>query len=1016
MKFMNGIAGFIGALHDPPKLKILVETLGFGHLHLEVTPPRVVIFRDAIIDLFAVELGDKFTAGAQEGWMALLNYIGGAIIYVKANYAERINVLLTSWKFATKQDVSDLVSNPSEGSGGSGKKHDSPRGTLADAGAPKKKAFLSNWFGQKAHHGHEGGHKEGNGTNHEEEKMVEQRLATNVPTTFDEMFRFNAAVMGFGNSEWMQQVLDCFDNLVTSVANSVRFLEECEILSLRIARQMKGSTNNVRLSEFKACMLASLRSLLPKDWSGLHEVAWTWLWDNTERSLEALMHNPPKYEKSLSRYFDGMDDKDQYELRKEIYAAFFLAAPAGQDYFKQSNTRLHFIAEKILQMTMELIRDPKKVVDDISALGLRHVGYGIPTELFGPFVTACIEVISANNKGDDVVVEAFRWSLGLIAKTLVRTITEGSTIVMKAVNANNHKLMKKAISGAPRGQRAAWMLTVTVGTQAISPLIWAIDTGSLDACRQIIKDLLTMRADRERYYYAMEDIFRHIPDIVEKLTSDAPSLLPVFLEGLVWRSRHTKHGMRRVNYYVKYLLVDHDGGVAGGLRALAASQDPKIMSDPVVVTVSDTMWKGLVSTEFIKRKVNFMISLLVFMVSQAILPNLETSSSDFRKYMNYVLLAGRVINYTFGMFSLGVRHGRLVYSEYRERHTFRFMRIPIPKYLNDKFQAASFVLMWLLVAMCAQEPMIYCIGYKEWPTEDCPQSEDVEGRYQVLSMCAMVAHWLLLVDMAVFSTGLSAFRLVCGHVLSEVSRFLIALGFLLFTFASSLSALRHDHPQFRDVSNTALTLFAITLTRYEGDYREINDEPVLLTGVFIFVMASSVMLLNLLIAQINCSYEIVYQDMIGYARLNRAECIVETLESVKPQRWARFVDTVGLDTLLEFNEGDIGFAGGIATSELANLHPTVEDRIHRYGGSCSPSMKWPEEAVDDDEDQYERLERLIHKAQKKVIAAKKHGAANMGTSGYTTTENDTNMFATDLMGSSVPASGLEEEGDEFFED
>ena len=29
MKFMNGIASFVTTLHDPPKLKILVETLGF---------------------------------------------------------------------------------------------------------------------------------------------------------------------------------------------------------------------------------------------------------------------------------------------------------------------------------------------------------------------------------------------------------------------------------------------------------------------------------------------------------------------------------------------------------------------------------------------------------------------------------------------------------------------------------------------------------------------------------------------------------------------------------------------------------------------------------------------------------------------------------------------------------------------------------------------------------------------------------------------------------------------------
>merc|ERR1719407_334339 len=101
MKFMNGIASFVTSLDDPPKLKILVETLGFGHLHLDVTVPRVVIFRDAILDIFSVELAEKFSSTARDAWTKLLNYVGGAIIFVKANYADRINTLLESWKIAT---------------------------------------------------------------------------------------------------------------------------------------------------------------------------------------------------------------------------------------------------------------------------------------------------------------------------------------------------------------------------------------------------------------------------------------------------------------------------------------------------------------------------------------------------------------------------------------------------------------------------------------------------------------------------------------------------------------------------------------------------------------------------------------------------------------------------------------------------------------------------------------------------------------------------------------------------
>merc|ERR1711972_764195 len=71
MRFMNGLNSIVNALNDPKALKVTVETLGFQHLDLEVTIPRVVIFRDAIVDLLAVELGARFTKLAREGWQAM---------------------------------------------------------------------------------------------------------------------------------------------------------------------------------------------------------------------------------------------------------------------------------------------------------------------------------------------------------------------------------------------------------------------------------------------------------------------------------------------------------------------------------------------------------------------------------------------------------------------------------------------------------------------------------------------------------------------------------------------------------------------------------------------------------------------------------------------------------------------------------------------------------------------------------------------------------------------------------
>jgi len=122
MKFYAGLAGLVGALDDPAALKEAVEAQGFGHLATDVTVPRVVVFRDAILDLFQVELGDRWTSRANAGWKAVLNYFGGAMIWTKTNFAERLGLLASSWKLATAGEDKDKMAGQGEGSAEDAKK------------------------------------------------------------------------------------------------------------------------------------------------------------------------------------------------------------------------------------------------------------------------------------------------------------------------------------------------------------------------------------------------------------------------------------------------------------------------------------------------------------------------------------------------------------------------------------------------------------------------------------------------------------------------------------------------------------------------------------------------------------------------------------------------------------------------------------------------------------------------------------------------------------------------------
>merc|ERR1719238_1180741 len=104
MKFYALFPAMMQVLDQPAKLKEVVEAQGFGHMSIDVTVPRVVVFRDALLDLLQVELGEQFSRRAQQGWKAALNYFGGALVYTKANFAERLGLLDVSWKLATAGD------------------------------------------------------------------------------------------------------------------------------------------------------------------------------------------------------------------------------------------------------------------------------------------------------------------------------------------------------------------------------------------------------------------------------------------------------------------------------------------------------------------------------------------------------------------------------------------------------------------------------------------------------------------------------------------------------------------------------------------------------------------------------------------------------------------------------------------------------------------------------------------------------------------------------------------------
>ena len=178
---------------------------GFKHLELEVTSPRVAAFREGLLELFQAELGDRLTTLAYEGFRKMLNYVGGGLVFIRENFKDRLRILATSWAIANANGSEELEEEEDE------KEEGEMQTSMAQSQASQ--AQQASRDGEAAV---SDGAAKGNRLNIN---------AQHVPSSFSDMFYFNAAVMGLDSRLWMFEVLKSFDALVRNVASSNRLQE-----------------------------------------------------------------------------------------------------------------------------------------------------------------------------------------------------------------------------------------------------------------------------------------------------------------------------------------------------------------------------------------------------------------------------------------------------------------------------------------------------------------------------------------------------------------------------------------------------------------------------------------------------------------------------------------------------------------------------------------------------------------------------------------------------------------------
>merc|ERR1719329_563651 len=287
----------------------------------------------------------------------------------------------------------------------------------------------------------------------------------------------NAKMIG-ADEAWIAIVINSLDLLVASVVNNDDPRLLCEVTLLAI-RGHKGASRP-SLRDFQVCMMTSMRALVPQRWNSEHENAWLHLWAIIEEPATFVMALPAKYEKAVATVVTGLAPEVKHEIGLAVFDKMFKEHPKSENFFKQSNSRLCFIVARAIDIAAQLFMAPDACVIEVLQLGLRHIMYRVPTDFFGPFAGLIADELEARCD-DHLAAEGFRWSLDVVAYTMMRAVDEGSSPLLAAIAENNPKKVRKALSSAGRVDRAKMALhsetaaeigkkTQGVTTRVVAPL------------------------------------------------------------------------------------------------------------------------------------------------------------------------------------------------------------------------------------------------------------------------------------------------------------------------------------------------------------------------------------------------------------------------------------------------------------------------------------------------------------------------------------------------------------------
>jgi len=896
-RFISQVQRYVQGCDDVSYLDDELYNMGMRHIAY-VTPAQckeyMPVFINTIITIVQGVLDEEWDEFGMESWQKLLNYIGGMLIRNLSEFAGKVHLIRKSWRVITSIDTSVT----------------------------------------------------GKSTSVDEDGEKEKTKAKGESSNFGESLYFNLGVMSpeisalFKRSKEQLAPMfgDGFGSLTVLISDPQLLNEELYILGIR---HLKYGTTPEYFPVFGQAVMVTLRSMLPRDWNWAHEDAWGWLWETCSTYLSNTIQQGHINKHLIDETMDRIAGADIGSLGAICHQKLFSLSEDVQNYFYKPNSMVAYILEKVLYILSTLSHEPVSIAHEIRALGMRHIKYNIPPIYFPLFGKALVFTFGSTLEGywTDDIEGAWTSVFDFVCRCMTRAVNEGSNLVTKAMVNNNVEEMVDVLKQAPRGIRDIWLLEVNVSGEILSPLYWALYDGKSNMAEFMLKDLLAIRADRETYYCGTQNLFLTHPGLIKNLALLSPNLLPVLFDGLMWRSRVTDNGYKRVNYFIRHCYGDPTAKryldpYHTPLAELGRLHYAELFIHPVVQFIVDLKWSCFVRSMFIQGQFFFFVVLVLFMVGYV--------GFDFEGEENSTRWDGafytRIVLAVFNILILTMRQiPRLIQEVQRDQvSTVRFgnLRVSLPISLTSPLNVSRLCVNVLLVISFATQREIVGSAISN-SSADTVQSW--------ATSLAAVNLWFLPFDWFSLDITLSSFKLRIGSLLGALSTSLLFATCLIVGFGCALSiSFSTQNVVYSHAGESIAYLFAVLTGNFVFSGEGLTAQMQLI--FIVYTIVAVLFLLNLMSAVFTASTYLQNKDVEGLTYLSRAKIIVE-LESVctlegRQEIW----ESHNFDQRVEFDEGDLGLNGCIQVSEALIKHAKdnkVDDHIQRFPGEASPKVPWP---------------------------------------------------------------------------